>query len=98
MYKELSKISCIIRFYICYLTIEARPIFDESGLSWLVWQIIPIYTLFYLISYRIVGKLGYKRGDNPVLGQFYTYVIYVALAVFVWFILLALTAMGWLPI
>ena len=61
MYKEISAISYAIRAYICYLTIETTPIFDNEGLTWLFGQIISIYTLFYLISYAAVGALGLQE-------------------------------------
>ena len=98
MYKEVSAISYAIRFYICYLTIEATPIFDNDGFTWLFWQIIPIYTLFYFISYAIVGATGYKSGDAPAFVAILYALIYIPLALLTWLILLALTEIGWLPI
>ena len=98
MYKEASAISYAVRFYICYLTIDAVPIFESDELTWLLGQIISIYTLFYFISYAAVGALGYRRGDAPVFGVVLYALIYIPLALLTWLILLALTKIGWLPI
>lgn len=98
MYKELSAISFMARVYLCYLTIDAVPIFENEATTWLIGQIISIYTLLWLASYTIVGKLGYEKGDSPVLGVVLYAVVYIALAIVAWIILLGLNHINILPI
>ena len=96
-YREISAISYAVRFYICYATIEATPIFKDEGFTWLFWQIIPIYTLFYIISYNIIGAMGYRSGDAPVCAIILYVLVYIPLALLTWLALLALTKTGVLP-
>ncbi len=98
MYQEASFISFVVRAGICYLTIETTPIFANELVQWHIGQIISIYTIMWFVSYAIVSKIGYSRGDAPVLGVMLYAAVYIPLVLLVWLVLWLLTLAGLLPI
>jgi len=99
MYRFLSGLSYIIRFALCYFTIETAPIFANSFIAWGVGQMISIYTVLLIISYFIVGNVfKYERGSLPELGVILYFVTYAVLALILWGILAILTAAGVFPL
>lgn len=99
MYKILSVLSFLIRAVICYFTIETAPIFENSLVAYGVDQVISLYSIMWLISYMIVGRVfGYQRGDDPALGAILYFFVYIVVAMIMWGILAFLTFIGALPI
>lgn len=99
MYRLLSKISLIVRFAICYFTIEAIPIFQSELWTVIFAQTVPVYSILLAISYAIVGGVfKYERGSFPELGVFLYFIVYIPLVLLLWGILALLTALGTLPI
>ncbi len=98
MYKDASAISYIVRAYVCYLTIQATPIFANPAVEWLLGQIISIFVILMVISYAIVNKMGYESGQAPVLGVVLYFGVYVVLTLITWVFLLLMTKFGILPI
>ncbi len=99
MYELLSTTSYIVRFIICYKTIEAVPIFKSPLLGIIFAQAVPIYSVMLLISYEIVGRVfKYRRGTDLVLGVLLYALVYIPLALLLWGILLILTWAKTLPV
>ena len=100
MYQVVSYLSLIIRFWLCYITIETLPIFSNEAIEWVLGQIISIYTVFRLICYPIVGVLSKRIGiESPTAKSIMYFILYLPLAGIYWVILLILThAVGVLPI
>lgn len=98
MYRILSSASFIVRFAICYVTIEAVPIVESELMTIILAQAIPTYTVLRIISYGIVSALGYERGSAPGLGVFLYFIVYLPLALLLWLTLLLLTWLNVLPI
>ncbi len=99
MYQFLSGFSYIVRFILCYFTIETTPIFANSLLAWGVDQMISIYFVLMVFSYLIVGNVfKYERGSMPELGVVLYFFTYVILALITWGVLALLTAVGILPL
>jgi len=99
MYRLLSKISLIVRFIICYFTIEAVPIFQSELWTVILAQAVPVYSILLAISYAIVGSVfKYERGSFPKLGVLLYFVVYIPLVLLLWGVLTLLTALGVLPI
>ena len=96
MYKLFSKISYAIRFYICFITIEAVPIFKSNLVGLIFGQVFPMYVILMLISYTTVSLI-YERGSAPALGVILYAVVYIPLALLLWGILSLLTFIGILP-
>ncbi len=98
-YEIARLLSWIIRWVICYFTIETTPIFQNSLIAYGVDQIISLYTVLWFVSYTIVGRVfNYKSGSDPVLGVMLYAIVYIPLALLTWGILAILTALGVLPL
>jgi len=95
--KIISEIVIFMIIYVCFITIEAVPIFKSNILGLLFGQIIPIYSIIMLISYAIVSKF-YQRGDAPVFGVILYAIVYIPLALLLWGILSLLTFIKVLPV
>jgi hypothetical protein len=99
MYNIISFASFVFRFWLCYLTIEAVPIFKSELLGLIIGQVMPVYGAMLLLSYFIVGNIiGYKRGSAPLWGVLLYFIVYVALTLVLWVILQILTAASAIPI
>mgnify|MGYP003613199404 CR=1 FL=1 len=100
MYQVASSLSLIIRFWLCYITIETLPVFSNEAIEWVLGQVISIYTVFRLICYPIVGVLSRKMEiKSPTAKSIMYFILYIPLAGIYWVILLILThVMGVLPI
>lgn len=100
MYPIVSTLSLIVRFYLCYISIEQLPIFVNEDTNWLFGQIISIYTIFRLICYALVGAISsrMKENDSTIKSVLYL-VLYILLAGIYWLVLLLLTnVFGVLPV
>ena len=98
MYNILNLISWIIRFVICYFTIETTPIFANDVIQWFWGQIAIIYSVLLVISYMIIGKvIGYEKGESPILGVILYAIVYIPVALAFWVTLWLLTIIGLLP-
>ncbi len=99
MYRLLSKASYIVRFIICYFTIDAIPIFQSDIWAYIFAQTVPVYGLLLAISYAVVGGVfKYERGSAPEFGVLLYFIVYIPLALLLWGFLALLTAIGVLPI
>ncbi len=100
MYQVVSSLSLVIRFWLCYITIETLPIFSDESIEWILGQIISIYTIFRLICYPVVGKISRKTEiKSPTVKSILYFALYFPLAGIYWLILLILThVVGILPI
>ena len=98
-YKTTRTLSQSIRWLLCFFTIEATPIFANSLIAYGIDQTISIYSILWLISYMIVGRVfGYKRGDDPALGSILYFIVHVILALITWGVLTILTAAKIIPV
>ena len=100
MYPIVSTLSILLRFYLCYVTIEQLPIFANDTINWIVGQIISIYTIFRLICYPIVGRISQQFDiRSATVKSILYFILYIPLAGIYWLILLLLThVIGVLPI
>lgn len=99
MYRLLSRVSLIVRFIICYFTIEAVPIFESELWTIILAQTVPVYSFLLAISYAIVGGVfGYERGSAPELGVLLYFIVYIPLVLLLWGVLALLTEIGVLPL
>lgn len=97
MYQIVSTLSFIIRFCICYKTIESIPILANPIANDILWEVIPFYTILMLMSRSIVG-LFYNKGEAPTLGAIMYFFVYLVILGIVYIIMLLLTIVGILPI
>lgn len=98
MYKLLSSLSYIIRFWLAYVTIEKVSIFKSDIINYFWGEVFSIYTLLLIISYFLTGKF-YSKNDMPSsIGVIIYFFIYCILLFLYWLILLFLTWIGILPI
>ena len=99
MYKIFSMMSLLIRAVICYFTIETTPVFENSLIAYGVDQIVSLYSIMWLISYAIVGRVfGYQRSDDPTLGAILYFFVYTVVAMVTWGILALLTFFDIIPL
>lgn len=92
MYSIVSTISILLRFLICYFTIEQSPIFANQGVEWLFGQIVSIYAIFRLICYPIVGNLATKYDiESSTAKSVMYFFLYLPVAGVYWIVLLLLT-------
>lgn len=101
LYSFISFISFIIRYLICYFTIDSFPIF-ESEASQTLWSAIfggVIYAILRLICYPIVGVISrkYNVQSSAIRSALY-FVLYLPLVGITYAILLFLTHLEILPI
>lgn len=100
VYPIVSSLSFIIRFWLCYITIEAVPIFSNEAVGWVLGQVLSIYTIFRLICYPIVGVIaGIIEVESPTAKSIMYFLLYLPLIGIYWLVLLFLThIVGVLPI
>lgn len=98
MYILISRLSFIIRFYVCYITIEQYPIFQDPSINWIVWQIVSIYTILWIITYTIVWNISARTRVSWTEKSIVYFFIYLGFVVIVYVILFLLTALKILPI
>ena len=97
MYKFVSTVSFLIRFYLCYCTIDTIPILKNPLLNSILLEVISIYSILMVISRSTVGTF-YRKGENAIFGviaYFFIYIIYLGIT---YSILLFLTWLNILPI
>lgn len=98
MYPLVSRISFIIRFLICWGTIERYPIFDNETIQWLVGQVLSIYTILRLICYVITWSITKKYLiKSPIRKSTIYFWIYLILTLITYLLLLLLTKCHILP-
>ena len=98
MYRLLSTVSYIIRFWLAYITIEKIPIFKNEIINYFWSEVISVYIIIMLISYFITGKLYSKNDMSSSVGVILYFFVYCILLFLYWLILLFLTWTGVLPI
>ena len=100
MYQIVSTLSLIVRFYLCYITIEQLPVFANEAVGWVFGQVLSIYVLFRIICYPIVGALSEAFDiQSPTAKSIMYFLLYIPLAGLYWIALLLLThVFGVLPI
>lgn len=97
MYKFVSAISFLIRFYLCYCTIDKISILKNPWLNSILLEVILIYTILMVVTRATVG-IFYTKGENATFGAiayFFIYLIYLSIT---YLILLGLTWLKILPI
>lgn len=98
MYKFLSTLSYLIRFWLAYITIEKISIFQSETLNYFWGEVFSIYTSLMIIGYFITGKV-YSKNEMPAsFGVIIYFFIYCILLFIYWMILQLLTWIGILPI
>lgn len=98
MYQIVSGISFLIRAYLCYLTIDNIPIFENHLMNNLFFEAFSFYTLLLIIS-RITVSFFYVKGvDSPYKGCGLYFVIYIAYMLILFFIISLLTFFRVLPL
>lgn len=99
MYTIISSLSYIIRFFVCYITIEQYSIFQDKTITWILWQTISIYTILLAITYPIVWNIATQNGIKGWTEKSIIYFcIYMILVAILYFILFILTSINILPI
>lgn len=98
MYKLLSSLSYIIRFWLAYVTIEKISIFKSDIINYFWGEVFSIYTILMIISYFITSKFYSKKDMPSSIGVIIYFFIYCILLFLYWLILLFLTWIGILPI
>lgn len=101
LYRIVSTISFIIRYLLCFFTIEAVDIFADAGAQ-VLWSFVfggVLYSVFNLICFPIVGAVSQKLGfESSAFKSFLNFVLYLPLIFVTYGILLLLTHFGVLPI
>ena len=97
MYKFVSLISFAIRSYLCYLTIDNIPIFENYLLNSMFLEVCSLYTILMIVSRLEVG-IFYSRGEAPVLGSIIYFGVYLFNLGVLYLAMLGLTKVGVLPI
>lgn len=100
MYPVVSSASLIIRWYLCYISIEQLPISSNVGIDWFIGQIVSIFVVFRIICYFITGLLIEKWNiDSSTLKSVIYFFVYIPIVVLYWLLLLTLTNIfGVLPL
>lgn len=101
LYRIVSTISFIVRYLLCFFTIEAVDIFADAGAQ-VLWSFVfggVLYSVFNLICFPIVGAVSQKLGfESSAFKSFLYFVLYLPLIFVTYGILLLLTHFGVLPI
>lgn len=101
MYRIISTISFIVRYLLCFFTIEAVDILADAGAQ-VLWSFVfggVLYFIFNLICFPIVGAVSQKLGfESSAFKSFLYFVLYLPLVFVTYGILLLLTHFGVLPI
>lgn len=98
MYPIVSCVSFIIRFLICWGTIEKYPVFANETLGWIIGQILSIYTILKLICYIITWNVAPKFWvKSPTWKSIIYFIIYLPLIAITYWILRLLTKFHILP-
>lgn len=98
MYKILSLLSYLIRFWLAYITIEKVSIFNSEIINYFWGEVFSIYTILMLISYFVTGKF-YSKNELPAsVGVIIYFFVYCFFLFLYWVILQFLTFVGVLPI
>lgn len=97
MYKIIKIISFIIRAYLCYLTIDNIPIFENYLFNNILLEIFSLYTLLWFISRLEVGMF-YHKGEAPAIGSIMYFFVYLFNLLVLYLVMLVLTKIGVLPI
>lgn len=101
LYRIISKISLVIRYLLCFFTIEAVDIFADAGVQ-ILWSALfgfIIYYVFNLICFPIVGAISQKIGfESSAFKSLLYFLLYLPLIGLTYGILLLLTHFGVLPI
>lgn len=98
MYKLLSSLSFLVRFWLAYVTIENVSIFKSEILSYFWSEVFSIYTILMVISRFITGKFYSKNSMPSSIGVIIYFFVYCILLFIYWLLLLLLTKFGILPI
>ena len=97
LYKIIRLISFAIRSYLCYLTIDNIPIFENYLLNSMFLEVCSLYTILMIVSRLEVG-IFYRRGENPAKGSIMYFGVYLFNLVVLYLVMLGLTKVGVLPI
>lgn len=97
LYKIISLISFAIRSYLCYLTIDNIPIFENHLLNSMFLEVCSLYTILMIVSRLEVG-IFYSKGEAPVLGSIMYFGVYLFNLGILYLVMLGLTKIGVLPI
>jgi len=95
MYKAISGISAIIRWYVFYSTIEQLSVSDDIWFNLLVPMVIS--ATLHPASYGTVG-LFYSRGDGAAIGSFLYLLINIIYVFCVWGALMLFSWLNWFMI
>lgn len=101
LYRFVSLISVIIRYLLCFFTIEKFPIF-ESEAAQTLWSALfggVIYAVFQGICYPLVGTISRKyQIHSSAFRSLLYFLLYIPLVLIAWVVLLLLTRFDILPI
>lgn len=93
--------SYVIRYLICYFTIETIPIFESETAQKIFSALFGgvIYSVFWAICYPIVGCVSKRKHiTNSFAKSGLYFVLYIPLSILAYIVLLSLTRHGVLPI
>lgn len=98
MYLLISRLSFIVRMYVCYWTIEQYPIFENPTIQSVFWEILSVYTILWFIAYFITGII--VRRTSIIWGvsrSIIYFLVYLVLVGIIYIILFVLTKTNMLP-
>lgn len=97
LYNIIRLISFAIRSYLCYLTIDNIPIFENYLLNSMFLEVCSLYTILMIVSRLEVG-IFYSRGENPAKGSIMYFFVYLVNLGLLYLVMLGLTKVGVLPL
>lgn len=101
LYKIVKVISFVLRYLLCYITIEKIPIFESETAQWF-WSALfggVIYSILLAVCYPLVGFISKKICIESSSAKSILYsILYLPLVLITYLVLLCFTRFGMLPI
>lgn len=101
LYKIVKVISFVLRYLLCYITIEKIPIFESETAQWF-WSALfgcVIYSILLAVCYPLVGFISKKICIESSFAKSILYfILYLPLVLITYLVLLCFTRFGMLPI
>ena len=97
MYQIMRLVSLLVRWYLCYLTIDNVPIMSNHLYNELLLEVFSLHTILWVVSYFTVGKI-YKKGDGAIFGVILYFIVYITFLGMLFCMMLLLTFLGILPL
>lgn len=100
-YKIVKVISFVLRYLLCYFTIEKIPIFESETVQWF-WSALfggVIYSILLAVCYPLAGFISKKFCiESSSVKSILYFILYLPLVLITYLVLLCFTRFGMLPI